>query len=350
MDLFFALLRNALWHSREEMPDKLSEETAVRLLWMAKEQTVQGLLIDVLIRNNIQLPREQVFKILGTVQQIQQTNQKLNEELKCFVTLPLEDYVVVKGQTVAAFYPNPMLRMSGDIDFLVRDYAKAKGVLQKEWNIELPERLIDKEYSFEHGGVTYEIHTSLMAFSSRSHRRCWERLMRRPIGTVEVDATQVPTLEPTAYAVYVFVHLFFHFIREGVGLRQMCDWAMLLHHYREVLDCEELERMLHGLGIEKAYRAFGCILVDKLGLQYFPLALNEQDRRWSKMILQDIMQGGNFGRNARKKRKSGWQYKTETFRLTLRNCRRYFRLAPVEMIMIVPRVSWLNVKLLLNMK
>jgi hypothetical protein len=48
---------------------------------------------------------------------------------------------------------------------------------------------------------------------------------------VEIDGVKVRTLSPTLNAAYVFIHLFFHFIREGVSLRPFCDWAIVLHYY-----------------------------------------------------------------------------------------------------------------------
>ncbi len=96
-DLFFAMLRNALWHTKEQIPLELTEPASDKLLWAAKEQTVLGLVCDALIRNNVRLPRQKVFEAVRLLAQIRQANEQLNKELKQFVALPMKNYVVVKG-------------------------------------------------------------------------------------------------------------------------------------------------------------------------------------------------------------------------------------------------------------
>ena len=347
-DLFFALLRNALWHTEECLPSDLPEKMAERIFSIAGQQTVLGLVCDALIRNDVKMPQKYVIKAWGLLEQIRRANNLLNNELKVFVQLPIKDYVVVKGQTVAALYPDPNIRMSGDIDFLVHDYGSANVVLKREWNVKLPQRLIDKETAFLHGSVTYEIHTSLMEFGYWRHRQEWQKLMQRKCGFVLVDGVQVQTLEPTVYAVYVFVHLFFHFIREGIGLRQMCDWAVILDRYKDDIDPSQLTTDLDGLGLKRAYRAFGGVLIAHLGLRTFPLPLDEKDKKDSERILKDILRYGNFGKPSRKVQEFGWKFKMETMGRTVRNCWKYFRLAPAEMAMIIPRLAVLNAKLIFS--
>lgn len=359
-DLFFALLRNALWYpytkaarysyideEKQELPNNISVKVSESLLDLADKQTVSALIADSIFRNDIKLSQAFLFEMVGLVEQIKHANQQLNDELKQFIQLPLKDFVVVKGQTIAALYPNPLLRMPGDIDFLVLNYKRDKSVIEKKWQIELPENLIDKETSFEHGGVTYEIHDSLIVFGSTKHNKFWNQLMYRPCSQVIVDNVFVPTLEPNVYAAYVFVHLFFHFVREGIGLRQMCDWAAILHYYREGINQYELERILKGIGLFKAYCSFGYILIDMLGLRDFPFEVKKKDQVWEDKILRDIMRGGNFGKSIKQPLEHGWRTKVRTMCFTLRNCWRYFWLAPCELALTIPKLIWLNVRIIL---
>ena len=98
----------------------------------------------------------------------------------------------------------------------------------------------------------------------------------------------------------------------------------------------------------KAYRAFGCILVDKLGLVEFPLLIKEKDRIRSKTILKDIMKGGNFGKKRKEIHVHGWKSKMRTMRFTFRNCFRYFPVAPTELSLMIPKLTWLNLKLIFS--
>lgn len=350
-DIFFALLRNALWGAGEELPASLTSSELSEIMRMADEQAVTGLVIDSIIQNNIKIGKNAPIKLFALSQQIKATNISLNKEIAEFTGLMESnnaDYLIVKGQTVAALYKNPYARMSGDIDFCTKDYNKASYIINKEWNTNLPERLIDKEASFTHNDSLYEIHRTFVEFGSKKHQQYWEQLMEIPPYPIDIDSVKVNTFEQTLYAVYVFIHLFFHFIREGVGLRQLCDWAMVLHVWKDKIDKDRLQEILHELGMEKAYCAFGYILLDKLGLEYFPLAISVKDIDTSHKILKDIMRVGNFGKYGRKNKKGKWSYKFETMRLTFRNVFKYYSLAPKEIGLMVPKLINLNLKLITN--
>lgn len=346
--LLFTLLSNALWCKEKGLPKELSEEEVSQLITVADEQTVSGLIAYVIIWNDIKTPEDWYFEAIGIEAQVHQANHKLNGELKQFVNLPLKDYVVVKGQTIAAIYPEPLARMPGDIDFLVHNYPEAKELLDREWSVELPSKLLDREYAFEHGVATYEIHDQLIVLGCRKHQQYWDKLLKRPCAYMNIDGVQIPTLAPTINAVYVFVHLFFHFLREGVSLRQFCDWAMVLHHYKEDIDRNELKLALDQLGLVKAYKALGSILVDDLGLpkEDFPFELDREDRIWHGKILKDIFKGGNFGK-LNHLANSSWMFKLETFGVALRNTYRYYWLCPSEVGSMIPRLIKVNVRLLL---
>ena len=347
--LLFTCLQNALWHNEEGLPKELTEKDISLLISVAGEQTVSGLIVDAIIRNDTKIPHKWVSKVVGIEMQIKLVNREMNDELKRFVKLPLKDYIVVKGQTIASIYPNPLVRMAGDIDFFVYNYPEAKELLEREWGIELPSRLVDKEYSFEHRRVVYEIHDQLIVFGYRKHQRFWNELLKCPCEYVNINGFQIPTLTPTVNAVYVFVHLFFHFLREGVSLRQFCDWAMVLHHYREEIDRNVLNHALDQLDLVKAYKALGCVLVDDIGLSEgdFPFELNNEDRKWHDKLLDDLFKGGNFGKLNHQANIS-WKYKMETISVALRNTFRYYQLCPSEVSRMIPKLVKVNLKIMLS--
>ena len=51
--LFFALLRDALWHTGQDIPTSLSDKEGEGFLSLAKQQTLSGLIIDALFRHNV---------------------------------------------------------------------------------------------------------------------------------------------------------------------------------------------------------------------------------------------------------------------------------------------------------
>ena len=343
---FLGVFRQALW-GEEPFTSNIERDDVRSLIAEAKKQTVAWLVIDVLTRNNVSMDRETVMQSMLFLQQVKATNLRVNEALKSFVTLMDEaglDYMVVKGQTIAAFYPQPLLRTSGDIDFRIKDFEASRRLLAEKWDVHLPETMKEKEQVFEYQGVTFELHTRLVDFYSKKHQRYWNEIVEKDTYTVIVDGVEIRTMSPTVYAVYVFLHLFFHFIREGVGLRQLCDWAILMHHWEKDIDKERLAEILTNVGMTKAYRAFGCILTDSLGLKNFPFEATEKNRRTGQKILQEIFKVGNFGKYDRKGYK-GMRFKIETMMRSLRNCVRYMSLSPKELSLFIPKRIWLNIRL-----
>lgn len=356
MDKLCSLLRSALWD--ESFLGEISKEEFSDLMELAKEQTVYGLAFDTISQQSAkgQFDKRQLLKAYAKTEKIKCKNALVDKKLKEMVQMFDDngvDYLVVKGQTYSRLYPKPEMRASGDIDFLIHQpYRDVKEVLEQQYSINLPEKMIENEIGFKHEGVLFELHTSLRTYAKQCHQQVWNPLIEKEWQEkyeVEVDGVKVRTLSPTMNAAYVFIHLFFHFIREGVSLRQFCDWAMVLHHYQNEIDRETLSKILSDLDLSEACRAFGTILTDCLGLPVseFPLPLDDNDRKWKNQIIEDIIKGGSFGK-LNHQAKNSWKFKMETLRLMIRNTVRYYRLCPSEIGGMMPRQLKANLKLLLN--
>ena len=158
--------------------------------------------------------------------------------------------------------------------------------------------------------------------------------------TVNINGKDIKTLSATYNAMYIFVHLFYHMTASGVGLRQLCDWTMVLssngnHNDNHNIDANRLEEILKELGYLKAYKAMGAFLVEYLGLpeEQFPLALDEKDRKWVETIKKNILKRGNFGRSGRKVKNIGVLHSIETGYLNMVQTLTFYRLAPKEVLL-----------------
>lgn len=290
------------------------------------------------------------------MQTIRQQNQVVNNVLVEFVRAIEKtdvDYLVVKGQTLACLYQDPYLRMSGDIDYLINcDYGYAKAKIETAQEVELPSKLLEREIAYNWKDVVFELHTSLIDFSCKKHQSYWDKLVNdswQERTSVNIEGVSVNSLSPTLNAVYIFLHLFTHFSKVGISLRQFCDWAVFLQHYENEIDKDKVQRILEKLGLQNAYAAFGAVLVDKLGLPEasFPMKIDDSHREWTSKILDDIFRGGNFGR-LNHKTSHPWAFKLESVGFALRNTVRYFKLAPSEIGMMIPKMIRTNLKLLFN--
>ncbi len=170
-DILFNLLRCELWGDKFDLdvtPQEIGE-----VLKVAKAQTVFGLVFNALVTNQVKLDKKVLFKAIAIQNKIRQQNELINQEMVDFfkqMDAHQMDYLVMKGQTLAVLYPHPEIRMSGDVDFLIKDdYEIVRKKFDSLFAILLPtlnayekeaafERLCDmagERYNFEKLGFVY---------------------------------------------------------------------------------------------------------------------------------------------------------------------------------------------------
>ena len=346
-DLLCMLLRSALWGTPLKI-QRMPSEPFRALMNTADKQTVTGLFCHTLISNNVTLSKYDAVETLIQQQQIEERNKKLDlalAELCSLLNRHDIKFIVVKGQTLASLYPTPMARIAGDIDFYcdAENFDKAKKVIEDTWGVTFKYDATDvkQHMAFSYKNVEYEQHLMLCNFSSPSIQKHFDRYIEEAktvYATVEGNA--VPTLEPTVNVLYTFLHLYRHLISLGCSLRQFCDLAILLHHFKNEIDRQKLAAMLKQIRHEKAFCAIGTILVDCLGLpeDEFPFELTQFHRNYKEEFLEIIFTRGNFGKYGRKHAvRSGIGYYTEAFRLKIRHYIRFYRLAPKENLALLTR-------------
>ncbi len=369
----FELLRGELWGTGLSF-SQLSHTEFEELMEMAGEQTVTGLVGDCLIKNNIKLERDDALGLYAKMKAIEKANARVNENLVSFVNFMERkgiDYIIVKGQVAGSFYPNPDARMSGDVDlyFVGDNYQKIKSLVEQRLGKQLSKLSDGKHVEFEVNGVIFELHDKLSRLATRKHQAYWDQMIDNAIlegtDTVTINGKEIKTLSATYNAMYIFVHLFYHMTASGVGLRQLCDWAMILAqsafqdssskfqvknvndnvnanlnpnlnpNKKSSLNREDLGGSLKELGYFKAYKAMGAFLVEYLGLpeEQFPFALTEKDRKWVETIKKNILKRGNFGRTGRKVKNLGVLHSMETGYLNMAQTLTFYRLAPKEVLL-----------------
>ena len=360
----FEILRGELWGTKLSFSE-LSHEEYTELIEMANKQTVTGLVGDCLIKNSVKLEREDALGLYAKMKAIEKANTRVNENLVSFVNFMERkgvDYIIVKGQVVGSLYPNPNARMSGDVDlyFVGDNYEKIKGLVEQRLGKQLSKLSDGKHVEFEVNGVVFELHNKLSQMATRKHQEYWDQMIDQAIlegtDTVTIAEKEIKTLSATYNTLYIFVHLFYHMTASGVGLRQLCDWAMILAqsafqdsgstfqvknvnpnlnpNKKSSLNREDLGGSLLKLGYFKAYKAMGAFLVEYLGLpeEKFPFALDEKDRKWVETIKNNILKSGNFGRSRRKMKSIGLLHSIESGWLILTQMFTFYRLAPKEVL------------------
>ncbi len=330
------LLRKELWQRDEDC--NLQWPQVKSVLAVAEEQSVLGLVLHALLNGSmLKEHEEEYYDALGMLVEIQQQNELLNKQLDAFEAMMAEvPHVVVKGQMLARYYPDGSLRQSGDIDFYCAPayYQKARTLLSSVPEIEWLESDSSKHEEFVWNEVLFEMHSSLLTFCAGKHQRYWNREVEPYVS------------EPTEEVLYVFAHLFRHHIVGGIGLRQFCDLAMTIHHHGKDLDTVRLQQHLKGLGLSKAFRAVGWVLVNAIGLpeNEFPFKMAPKDEKRGAKILESVFRTGNFGTNVRKQGKNGIWLGLETAGIVTKQVFSHYQTAPLELTYMLPSKIFGNVK------
>ena len=212
--------------------------------------------------------------------------------------------VLLKGQAYSRHYPQSSLRQCGDIDIYVGEsnyYPAYEAACRFGW--ESKEKFVPdvKHYGCYLRNVRIELHRLAGKFPSRSVNSRFQEWSRRQLlsglnsTVIEGEEIQLPT--PVFDVVFVFMHLYLHFMNSGIGLRHICDWVMLLHAHSEVLDRQELKARLEDFRLLKAWRLFTPIAVEQLGLPETECPFySPQYRKKSTKIFAFILKEGNFGK------------------------------------------------------
>lgn len=342
---FFSLVQAGLWGTEAEAGLFDEQTDWAGLYQAARAQALMGIVLDGVqtLPAEKRPPRMLYLKWCNTLLQIEEKNRLLNQELANVYALCRDngvEPVLLKGQGVAQNYRNPLHRQCGDIDLFTghKDYQKVNSLLLPD--VTRIDEECFKHIGFEWHGVTIENHRVLNTLNAPTANKRFQAEIARwhcagEMRRLQVDGCTVSVPPLTFDAVYILIHSVLHALNEGIGLRQICDWACLLHHHKDVFDKGAVRRLLQEYGLEKAAKIFGIVAVEYLGLQAecLPLPYESSLLPTGEWLMNDIWQEGNFGKfNANKKQrpKGYWSGKWHTLtRITVR-CGNMKRLAPAE--------------------
>lgn len=372
-NVFLALLRAGLWEQEVRL-EPYGEIDFQAILDLAEEQSVVGLLaagIEHVVDGKPQ--KKDVLQFIGRTVQLEQRNQAMNYFIGVLVEKMRAagiEAVLVKGQGVAQCYERPLWRACGDVDFFLdnENYERAKGFLKP-----LAASVEDECVREKHLGMTIdpwvvELHGRLYSGLSARIERELDAMQRETFedGKVRIwkdGETEVPLLAVENDVFYVFTHILQHFYKGGIGLRQICDWCRLLWTYRETIDVAKLEGRLRRAGLMTAWRAFGALAVEWLGLPltvyrllFFDENFNENFndnenlkletwnlkpslRRKAERIKDFVLMSGNFGHNRDHSYFEKYPYlvrKCVSFRRRVGDLARHARVFPLDSLRFFP--------------
>ena len=307
-EAFLAMLRAGLWEQKVRL-SKSEDIDFYVISRLAEEQAVVGLIAAGIEHlEDVKVPQGLVLQLVGTTLQIEKQNTSMNTFIATLMEKVSSEGIyalLVKGQGVAQCYERPLWRTSGDVDLVMDElnYEAAKSYFKTichEEGIEINNRLhidytigswvVELHGSLRNGlwdrmdkGIDQALHNSL----SSENERLWN---------CNGTAIRLPLVDDDI--IFVFTHILQHFFRNGIGMRQICDWCRLIWKYKDSLNHSLLESRIRNMRILTEWRAFAALAVYHLGMpkEYMPLFdsslkyKNKGDR-----ILSLIFHTGNLG-------------------------------------------------------
>lgn len=272
-------LKGIAFHGLERLPKEQRPERDILLEWIAQSEFI--------IKQNIRTTN--VCKALC---------EKLdNDGFKC---------CILKGQANHAYYGKELgpLRVCGDIDIWivpqnktlkhpvneVLTYFEKKNNIESLCWLHIEVKPVNQ--------VPVEVHLRPSFFNSpiRNKRLLSLFDFDKCVVNKYIDEIELPVLKTDYDVIFQLNHLYRHLIDEGVGLRQVLDYYMLLKtwHTQKELSKEEVIKIVDSLGMKRFSQALMYVLQVVFNAES-SLLLCTPSEKDGRFLLNEIMTAGNFG-------------------------------------------------------
>ena len=311
---YFALLRSALWDTPVTIEGPIDWNEVMRIaMHHANEALLCGVASQMTTDNR---PSEAMLAKMQTVMRNNLLNQlRLKQILASAVTLLRQhgiEPVLLKGFGLAMLYPNPNLRQFGDIDLFVGldNFHEACNLLRTlpggyNWGDEVDS---GHHYNIEFGNYPMEVHRVSADVNDTEEAETYAAIERDGLlgNTQHVDLEgleiSIPSKEFMVF--FTFYHAWHHFLTSGVGWRQISDVALTLHTYHGQIDLDKLRQWLTAMHLMRPWQAFGCLMVEQIGLPEMEMPYYDAScRRTAQRLYRNVMEMGNFSRNSKFKQR-----------------------------------------------
>ena len=245
---FFVFLKYCLGY-KENMSRVIAGMNWHELYSFASKQALLGLCFEGIERLGEEYPeelkrnpigRELLMNWMGKAQQIRRQNMKVNAVAsKLFSMLRVDGMrcCVLKGQGNALMYPNPYSRTPGDIDVWI-DASRERIMEYAQKKFELGDDIRLQHLETSSDGVPVELHFFPCSMNNPIYHARLQKWFRRnadlqcshivglPDGAGDIA---IPT---TAFnVIYQLTHLYHHFFDEGIGMRQIIDYFLVVNDF-----------------------------------------------------------------------------------------------------------------------
>ena len=245
---FFAFLKYCLGY-KENMSRVIAGMNWHELYSFASKQALLGLCFEGIERLGKEYPeelrlnpigRELLMTWMGKAQQIRRQNMEVNVVASKLYSMLRKDGLrccILKGQGNALMYPNVYSRNPGDIDVWVNasreeitEYAKCHFKLEDDIRFHHLETSLD--------GVPVELHFFPCIMNNPIYNARLQKWFKRNADLQCSNVVSLPdgigeiAMPTTAFnVIYQLTHLYHHFFDEGIGMRQIIDYFLVVNDF-----------------------------------------------------------------------------------------------------------------------
>ena len=313
LSVFFSFLKYCLRRNFAQHSD-FAEMDWQNLYILASRQAILGFCFDGIERLGDEyseelkknpIERNLLMTWMGAAQQIRRQNMKVNVVASKLYSMLRKDGLrccILKGQGNALMYPNAYSRNPGDIDVWVNasreqitEYAKKHFKLGDDIRYHHIETSVD--------GVPVELHFFPCTMNNPIYNARLQKWFKRNADLQCSNVVSLPdgigeiAIPTTAFnVVYQLTHLYHHFFDEGIGMRQIIDYYYVVNNDGLLAIKDTLQKELKHLGLWKFAMAVMYVLHEALGLSDEKM-IAPMDEKRGKLLLEEILNGGNFGQH-----------------------------------------------------
>ena len=210
-------------------------------------------------------------------------------------------YVILKGAASASYYREPLLRMMGDVDFLVSpdDIEKVDSLLKSIGFVTDDDINGDgKHIGYKRSdGIVCEMHRSVNGVPNNDKAEIVNEYLFDIIDTAVLynsDNGECVVPDKFHHGLILLLHTASHLTSEGIGLRHLCDWAVFINGLSNDEFVSIFEKPLKDMGLWRFAQLITLCCVEHLGCDLKEW-LGQADNDLLEAMIADILNGGNFG-------------------------------------------------------
>lgn len=250
------------------------------------------------IRSMDGVPEAIFNKVCGTAIAVATASEAMLKEQRRILDLLEARQIpcaILKGTSVAYLYPHPELRTIGDIDILVDEENLDEACKALQADGYAPSHTAEKHLCLQKGAVWVEMHRMVSVFPESEKGRFTKQTMTgalRHTQVAEISGVHFTMLSGAYQIIALLAHMEQHLANSGIGLRQVCDWAVTAHALHNCFDSETLT-LLERCGLLRFAKIMTRLCERYLGLPACQWTADAPDTLVDAM-LSDVLEGGNF--------------------------------------------------------